>query len=1009
MRLLVLVPPGDDAEATGAVAWGRAAGLAVRAIRMDAAASAPVIAPGEIPWCHAGARVPPLPPEWARSLGAWVQDGGRMLLTLLAAPLASMLGAPGPPPEVQLPTAWRDEDDPLWPADFRDWPDYPHVRGGQGWGTHALFDGLGRGTYTWRATEGELVARCSYRRPRWPSGAVLAVERAYVALHADEAVAWAFGVGAGHLLCLGANVAFTAASHALVPQRDRYLQNALAMLDAARDWPVRAGHAWPVRGETRGSAPNVGGVPATQVEPPALAPLAPVHAVPGGQGVDGGVRATEWGDRVLRGVLAMSGNARADAAITLAGRRALVVGNEVTGVQEVWMHPACVASEGLRLSVDGEALTPLEVQVTPHAVARLLADVRGSRWREVVAVAPDTALVRYELAPLGDEEGAEPLRGVARIAMSLRVRLQWPMPGDALGPLSARQRQAGGRAIVCVGAADAPLELRLAGDGVQAMSIEASGDTVRAEFTAAPGGALRLAVAGDVAGAAALAPAWRELCHESMDGLLERLARRDAQRSAATVQVTTEESRLDVACEWAKARLSAFVVSVPGVGTGLTAGYAASRPGWGDSRPGYAWFFGRDACWCADALLAAGLFDEARQALEFLAETADVTGKIAHEVTTSGVRHYDAADATPLWLMFAARYGEWTGDVSTLRSLRHAIARGVDFVLSTDRDGDGLPDNTGVGHGWIESGPLGGGALTSYTAAIWIDALRRLQPVARWLGDEALAVRVSEALTGAEAAFERRLRDGETGRVYLQRRAARAGARASDVADDDLTALSAVPILLGVDRAASADAVVARLSDDDFAAPWGVRLLSRRDARYRPRGYHVGAVWPLYTGWASLAAFARGEPERGWRHLLAVADAAFHRQRGAFDEVLDGDTGEGAGICPDQAWSAAMIITPFVDGMLGMTACAPEGRCALAPQWPGAWREARVSGVRVGGSRFSLAMHRDDGALHYSFVLDEGAPLEVQLAGAGEAVGTLGPGIRRTVSRPAAGGRDVGR
>ena len=146
---------------------------------------------------------------------------------------------------------------------------------------------------------------------------------------------------------------------------------------------------------------------------------------------------------------------------------------------------------------------------------------------------------------------------------------------------------------------------------------------------------------------------------------------------------------------------------------------------------------------------------------------------------------------------------------------------------------------------------------------------------------------------------------------------------------------------------------MATLSSDAFSAPWGVRMIGTQDARYRPRGYHCGAVWPLYTGWAALADFALGRPEAGWIHLESNARCALQRSRGAFEEVLDGDTGGAAGICSDQAWSAAMVISPFIFGMLGMRPSASARRCIIDPRWPSAWTHARAERVRVGGSVFS--------------------------------------------------------
>ncbi|MEO6443944.1 MAG: amylo-alpha-1,6-glucosidase [Gemmatimonadaceae bacterium] len=440
------------------------------------------------------------------------------------------------------------------------------------------------------------------------------------------------------------------------------------------------------------------------------------------------------------------------------------------------------------------------------------------------------------------------------------------------------------------------------------------------------------------------------------------------------------------------------------------AGFASSRPGWGDARPGYAWFFGRDACWCGDALLAAGLFTEARLTLEFLAHTADVTGKVAHEVTASGVAHYDAADATPLFLRYACAYAEWTGDVHTIRSLWPQIRAAVAFVRANGADRNGLPDNRGVGHGWIESGPLGGGSITSYTASIWIDALRRLQPLAARMGDEPLRRQLARLEGRARRAFEGSLRDPITGLLYLQ-----LGTDGTPVRE--LTALAAVPIALGVDGHVSAQHILARLGSDEFSTPWGVRLISRQDARYRPRGYHFGAVWPLFTGWTALAAYARRDGALGWRLLLANARCAQLRSRGAFDEVLDGDTGAAAGVCADQAWSAAMLISPFIQGVVGMQPSALAATCTIDPQWPAHWAGASLHGLRVGKSRFSLAMesHRGrsaGGGMHrYAVRLDDGPPLSLRF-GRGRAARTvtLEPGREVTVEQrasrqPAAAGR----
>ncbi|MCC6929582.1 MAG: hypothetical protein IT359_11380 [Gemmatimonadaceae bacterium] len=961
MRLVLIVPSasdaGDDPEVHSVAAWVAASGWPWAVQRLDESRPG-ALGDDDVAWCHAGQAVPTLPSAWRDALSSWIAGGGGLLLTALATPLAGALGAPDESPQLQRIAAWRHADDPLWDEGFRDWPDYPHIRGAQGWGRHPLFDGLPRGTFTWRAREGEGVARTVFRAPHWPRGRVIAVDRAYVRLDADTAVAWEYDVGNGRILCLGANVALAARDQQFAAQRDRYLHNAIASLDRARRRAEgraegcaqgRSGRgaggwrsSWPRRGAPAVAMCDGGGVPAL---PPAATRLS--------------------------SVLEMEGDAREGAPFTVAGRRTLVVGDEANGSREWWMHPLCVLSEGLRLTVDGAPLTATRVRVTPGGVERTLRDANARAWREVVATDAARAIIHLDIAPLDATAG-----GVLVLEGALRLRLQWPFPGQALQPLAMSvQRAEEGRYCVSVAAVERRAGLRLAVAGAAEVTASEDEAAPALRVVGHAGRGLRLAAVASAGSDARLQAEWAALAQRPLDVVLEDRSRRDAERRQATVRLTTPSVAFDAAWEWAKARLAACVVDVPGIGSGFVAGYAASRPGWGDSRPGYAWFFGRDACWCGDALLAAGMFGEARIALEFLAATADVTGKIVHEVTTSGVVHYDAADSTPLWLRFVSAYAEWTGDLATVRALWDHVRAAFDRVVATDRDGDGLPENVGVGHGWVESGPLGGGAVTSYVAAIWIDALRRLAPLASLVGDHQFFDRIADAQARATGAFESRLRDAATGRVVLQ------------LSDDgsaaaDLTALSAVPVLLGVDDTAGGDAVVRALASSDFATPWGVRMIPASDARYRPRGYHCGAVWPLYTGWASLASYRRGDARAGWQHLASVAACAFLRERGAFDEVLDGDTGAAAGICPDQAWSAAMAIAPFMHGMLGIQPMASARGCTLAPQWPPEWRAARVDGVRVGASRFSIAMRRAPGeeTVEYTLQRESGDAIAVALA-----------------------------
>jgi glycogen debranching enzyme len=350
-----------------------------------------------------------------------------------------------------------------------------------------------------------------------------------------------------------------------------------------------------------------------------------------------------------------------------------------------------------------------------------------------------------------------------------------------------------------------------------------------------------------------------------------------------------------------------------------------------------------------------------------------VTGKVLHEATTSGQFHYDAADATPLFLLLVARYLAWTGDTAFVSSILPAVEHAYAFCLTTDADGDGLIENTGIGHGWIESGPLGGAKVTLYLAAIWRAALEGLAYVAGALGNPRLQAECNARAARAGAAIEDRFFDPVANAYALDLRAD--GRRTMKT-----TALVAVPLLLRAVHPQRGRRALEALAKPAFSAPWGVRMLPVRDPLFRETGYHNGSVWPLFTGWVALAEFLEGRGEQGFAHLHANTALADARQKGAFDEVLHGTEERAAGVCGDQAWSASMVLQPLVEGLLGVEPDAPAGRLTVSPRLPAKWDGLLVTGLRCGASTFDLKLRRRHEELTLGIRRTTGAPVWVTLS-----------------------------
>ena len=130
-----------------------------------------------------------------------------------------------------------------------------------------------------------------------------------------------------------------------------------------------------------------------------------------------------------------------------------------------------------------------------------------------------------------------------------------------------------------------------------------------------------------------------------------------------TLSVATPDPRLNTAFAWAKVGIDKGLATNPLLGTGLVAGFRTS----GDSeRPGFAWFFGRDALWTTLALDCRRRLRDARgRRSTSCASYQRQDGKIPHEISqcASLVPWFDqfpyawaSADATPLYVIAHADY-----------------------------------------------------------------------------------------------------------------------------------------------------------------------------------------------------------------------------------------------------------------------------------------------------------------------------------------------------------------
>ena len=390
--------------------------------------------------------------------------------------------------------------------------------------------------------------------------------------------------------------------------------------------------------------------------------------------------------------------------------------------------------------------------------------------------------------------------------------------------------------------------------------------------------------------------------------------------------------------------------------TGMIAGYYAS----GDSaRPGFAWFFGRDTLWTLYAAHSYGDFALSRTALEFLMRRQRADGKMMHEFSQTAdlvdwkatPYFYAAADATPLFVMTMDDYVNTSGDTGFLRNHWDAVKHAYEFTRAHDSDGDGIYENT-EGTGWVESWPSGMPRQEIYLAALDQQSCASMAHLAALMREDALA----QAAHGQAEKIRAKL----ASEYYDESRQFYAFSRNADgTTDKTATIYPSVAWWTGGLSLARPEAMLNRWASAEFSTDWGTRDVSDKETIYDPISYHQGTVWPLFTGWVSLAEYRAGRALSGCAHLMQNADLTYAQDLGAVTELLSGEFFQPLGRSSShQTWSSVMTFTPAIRGLFGLDWDALHHTLRLAPRLPVTWDAARLRHVWVGTAQFDLDFKR---------------------------------------------------
>ena len=323
----------------------------------------------------------------------------------------------------------------------------------------------------------------------------------------------------------------------------------------------------------------------------------------------------------------------------------------------------------------------------------------------------------------------------------------------------------------------------------------------------------------------------------------------------------TGDAEIDEYLRWYS---SAAILLTKGLRTGevISMGYVEMNP--------------RDSFWATGIHLVFWPDLERRMVLE-IAEGQHPSGRIPSTVLPV-IDRGDEIDVSSYFVLRVARYFRWHRDTELLTEVWPAVTKAIEYVLSRDVDGVGVPRQTSLWADWKDVPGVEGRAYAPHFALLWIAALAAAEDMARQLGDATTASQCAEVRTRAVEFVNRPYDDGGmwAGRNYVDRWD---DGRRTDYVLQDQT----VGAVFGVIPPERLAAIHDRLSESE--SPYGVRETYPYVTDFeQPHGgggfYHNGGIWPFLNWIDATGRYAAGRGADAERIIRKVGHA---------DLVAEGD------------------------------------------------------------------------------------------------------------------------
>jgi glycogen debranching enzyme len=296
--------------------------------------------------------------------------------------------------------------------------------------------------------------------------------------------------------------------------------------------------------------------------------------------------------------------------------------------------------------------------------------------------------------------------------------------------------------------------------------------------------------------------------------------------------------------------------------------------------------------------------------------------------------YYGCADATPLYVVLLDEYERWTGDTRLVRSLEpqaRAALRWIDEYANLQGNGyiayQRRNEETGLENQcWKDSwdsishhdGTLPGfPRATCELQGYAYDAKVRGARLARKVWhDEAFAVQLESEAADLKRRFNRDfwVADGGYFAVALDMDGRQV---------DTLTSNNGHLLWSGIVDKSKAKRVVENLMGPRLYSGWGIRTLAEGEKRFNPIGYHVGTIWPFdnsFIAWGLRRYGFKDEAARvadGILHAATYFDGRLPEAFGGYPRSMTRYPVQYPTACSPQAWSTGAPLL-LLRTMLGL-------------------------------------------------------------------------------------------